>query len=68
MRVTDCGTGAPITRAAQAAACLFIELRNGDKFLFDIGPVWHFAMSGIAALVCVIAAIWMVERAGAILV
>jgi hypothetical protein len=31
-------------------------------------PVWHYARSGIAALVSVIAAIWVVERAGGLLV
>jgi len=30
-------------------------------------PGWHYARSGIAALVSVIAAIWMIERAGMIL-
>lgn len=37
MRVIACGTGMPITRAAQAAACFLVELGNGDKFLFDVG-------------------------------
>jgi ribonuclease Z len=37
MRVIACGTGMPMTRAAQAAACFVVELGNGDKFIFDIG-------------------------------
>ena len=37
MRVTACGTGMPIARPKQAAACWLVELGNGDKFLFDIG-------------------------------
>jgi len=37
MRVVACGTGMPNARPKQAAACWLVELRNGDKFLFDIG-------------------------------
>jgi ribonuclease Z len=37
MRVVALGTGMPMTRMAQAAACFLVELGNGDKFLFDIG-------------------------------
>ena len=37
MRVIACGTGMPTPRPAQAAACILVELGNGDKFLFDIG-------------------------------
>ena len=37
MRVIACGTGMPMTRMAQAAACFLVELGNGDKFIFDIG-------------------------------
>ena len=37
MRVIACGTGMPMTRAAQAAACFLVELGNGEKFIFDIG-------------------------------
>jgi ribonuclease Z len=38
MRVVACGTGMPLPRRSQAAACFLVELGNGDKFLFDIGP------------------------------
>jgi ribonuclease Z len=37
MRVIACGTGMPMTRMAQAAACFLVELGNGDKFIFDSG-------------------------------
>jgi ribonuclease Z len=37
MRIIACGTGMPMTRMAQAAACFLVELGNGEKFLFDIG-------------------------------
>jgi ribonuclease Z len=37
MRVIACGTGMPIVRPGQAAACFIVELGNGDKFIFDIG-------------------------------
>jgi ribonuclease Z len=37
MRVIACGTGMPTTRAAQAAACFLVQLRHGDKFIFDAG-------------------------------
>jgi len=37
MRVTCCGSGMPIPRLGQAAACFLVELGNGDKFIFDIG-------------------------------
>jgi ribonuclease Z len=37
MRVIACGTGMPMPRLKQAAACFVVELGNGDKFIFDIG-------------------------------
>jgi ribonuclease Z len=37
IRIISCGTGMPIMRPAQAAACFLVELGNGDKFIFDIG-------------------------------
>ncbi len=37
MRVVCLGSGMPIARPKQAAACWLVELGNGDKFLFDIG-------------------------------
>jgi ribonuclease Z len=37
MRVVALGTGMPMPRLKQAAACFLIELGNGDKFIFDMG-------------------------------
>ena len=37
MRITLCGTGMPFPVYQQAAACVIVELGNGDVFLFDIG-------------------------------
>ena len=37
MRVVACGTGMPMPRLKQAAACFLVELGNGDKFIFDMG-------------------------------
>ena len=37
MRVTALGTGFPNPRKAQAASSWFVELGNGEKFLFDVG-------------------------------
>ena len=37
MRVIALGTGMPMGRLKQAAACFLIELGNGDKFIFDMG-------------------------------
>ena len=37
MRVISCGTGMPMMRLKQAAACFLVELGNGDKFIFDMG-------------------------------
>ena len=37
MRVIACGTGMPMPRLKQAAACFLIELGNGDKLIFDVG-------------------------------
>jgi len=37
MRVIACGSGMPMPRTKQAAACFLIELGNGDKFIFDMG-------------------------------
>lgn len=36
-RVISCGSGMPMARLKQAAACFLIELGNGDKFIFDMG-------------------------------
>ena len=37
IRVIACGTGMPMPRTKQAAACFLIELGNGEKFIFDVG-------------------------------
>ncbi len=37
MRVIACGSGMPMPRLKQAAACFLIELGNGDQFIFDMG-------------------------------
>jgi ribonuclease Z len=37
MRITALGTGMPIYRPSQMSAGWFVELGNGDKFIFDIG-------------------------------
>ncbi|MGB6337706.1 MAG: MBL fold metallo-hydrolase, partial [Thermoanaerobaculia bacterium] len=37
MRVITCGSGMPMPRLKQAAACILVELGNGDKFIFDMG-------------------------------
>ena len=37
MRVIACGSGMPMPRLKQAAACFLIELGNGEKFIFDVG-------------------------------
>ena len=37
MRVIACGSGMPMPRLSQAAACFLIELGNGDKLIFDLG-------------------------------
>jgi ribonuclease Z len=37
IRVIACGSGMPMPRLKQAAACMLIELGNGDKFIFDMG-------------------------------
>ena len=37
MRVIACGTGMPMPRLKQAAACFLVELGNGEKFIFDMG-------------------------------
>ena len=37
MRVIACGSGMPMPRTKQAAACFLIELGNGEKFVFDLG-------------------------------
>ncbi len=41
MRIVACGTGMPLARPKQAAACWLVELGNGEKFLFDIGAGSH---------------------------
>lgn len=38
IRVIACGTGMGTTRPKQAGPCFLVELGNGDKFLFDVGP------------------------------
>jgi ribonuclease Z len=37
MRVIALGSGMPMPRLKQAAACFLIELGNGEKFIFDMG-------------------------------
>lgn len=37
IRVFSCGSGMPMPRLKQAAACFLIELGNGEKFIFDMG-------------------------------
>jgi ribonuclease Z len=37
IRVIACGSGMPMPRLKQAAACFLVELGNGDKFIFDLG-------------------------------
>jgi ribonuclease Z len=37
MRIISCGSGMPMPRLKQAAACLLVELGNGDKLIFDMG-------------------------------
>lgn len=37
IRVIACGSGMPMPRTKQAAACFLIELGNGEKFIFDLG-------------------------------
>ena len=37
IRVFACGSGMPMPRTKQAAACFLIELGNGEKFVFDLG-------------------------------
>ncbi len=37
IRVIACGSGMPMPRTKQAAACFLIELGNGEKFVFDLG-------------------------------
>jgi ribonuclease Z len=37
IRVIACGSGMPMPRLKQAAACFLIEVGNGDKFIFDMG-------------------------------
>ena len=37
IRIIACGSGMPMPRAKQAAACFLIELGNGDKLIFDLG-------------------------------
>ncbi len=48
MRVTACGTGMPMARPKQAAACFLVELGNGDKFIFDIGSGSAERLSALA--------------------
>jgi len=36
MRVIAYGTGMPIPRLKQAAACFLVELGNGEKFIWSI--------------------------------
>lgn len=37
IRIIACGSGMPMPRLKQAAACFLIELGNGEKLIFDIG-------------------------------
>jgi ribonuclease Z len=37
MRVIALGTGNPQVQRGQASSCFFVELGNGDAFLFDLG-------------------------------
>ena len=37
IRVMACGSGMPMPRLKQAAACFLIELGNGEKLIFDLG-------------------------------
>ena len=37
MRIVACGTGTPMPRLKQAAACFLVQLGNGDNFVFDMG-------------------------------
>jgi ribonuclease Z len=37
IRIIACGSGMPMPRLKQAAACFLIELGNGEKFIFDLG-------------------------------
>lgn len=37
IRIIACGSGMPMPRTKQAAACFLIELGNGDKLIFDLG-------------------------------
>ena len=37
IRIIACGSGMPMPRSKQAAACFLIELGNGDKLIFDLG-------------------------------
>ncbi len=47
MRIIALGTGTPHIRPSQASASWLVELGNGDKFFFDIGPG---AISNFSAL------------------
>ena len=47
MRVIACGTGMPIPRLKQAAACFLVELGNGDKFVFDMGEGSYERLSAL---------------------
>ena len=47
MRVIALGTGTPNFRHSQASASWFVELGNGDKFLFDVGTG---SLANLAAL------------------
>jgi ribonuclease Z len=47
MRIFSCGTGMPSARESQAAACFFVELGNGDKFLFDGGTGSHVRIGSL---------------------
>ncbi|MCP4386152.1 MAG: MBL fold metallo-hydrolase [Hyphomicrobiales bacterium] len=37
IRIIACGSGMPMPRSKQAAACFLIELGNGEKLIFDLG-------------------------------
>ena len=37
VRVISCGSGMPMPRLKQAAACFLMEFGNGEKLIFDMG-------------------------------
>ena len=47
MRLTFCGTGMPFPVYQQAAACLLVELGNGDILIFDLGTTSASRINGM---------------------